>query len=108
MELTDKKEADAFSKQVGEKEKRKLKTLHENKRSIWFGLGMFGMVGWSVVVPALLGAALGIWLDKIYPESFSWTLSFLIIGLFAGCLIAWHWIAKEHKDMNQTKEEKDE
>jgi ATP synthase protein I len=55
----------------------------------------------------LLGAALGIWMDKKHPESFSWTLTCLILGLFAGCLIAWHWITKEHKEMNQ-KDEKDE
>jgi len=70
-------------------------------------LGMFGIIGWTVAVPTLLGAALGIWLDKKHPESFSWTLTFLILGLFAGCLIAWHWITKEHKEMNQ-KDEKDE
>ncbi|WP_291102712.1 MULTISPECIES: AtpZ/AtpI family protein [unclassified Flavobacterium] len=108
MKTSDKKGSNLFSEQVGEKEKRKLRAQHRNKRSIWFGLGMFGMVGWSVSVPALLGAVLGMWLDKIYPQTFSWTLSFLIMGLFVGCLIAWHWIAKEHKDMNSNKEEKDE
>jgi ATP synthase protein I len=50
---------------------------------------------------------LGIWLDKKYTESFSWTLTCLVLGLFAGCLIAWHWITKEHKEMNQ-KDETDE
>jgi ATP synthase protein I len=68
---------------------------------------MFGIIGWTVAVPTLLGAALGIWLDKKHPESFSWTLTCLILGLLAGCLIAWHWITKEHKEMNQ-KDEKDE
>ena len=28
---------------------------------------MMGLVGWSVVVPTLLGAALGIWLDHRHP-----------------------------------------
>jgi ATP synthase protein I len=107
METKDKKHAHRFSQQVGDKERRKLKA-QKNKQSVWFGLGMFGMVGWSVTVTTLLGAAFGIWLDKIYPESFSWTLTFLILGLFAGCLISWHWIAKEHKDMNQNDEDEDE
>ena len=97
-----------FTQQIAEKEKRKLKALRENKQSIWFGLGMFGMVGWSVSVPALLGAALGIWLDKRYPETFSWTLTLLIAGLFAGCAIAWKWIAKENKDTHQNKQETNE
>lgn len=59
------------------------------------GLGMFGMVGWSVAVPTLLGVALGIWLDKTFPQSFSWTLTGLILGLIAGCVIAWNWVIKE-------------
>ena len=91
----DKKNGNIFSREVVEKEMRKLKALNENKRSPWFGLGMFGMVGWSVAVPTLLGTALGIWLDKTYPQSFSWTLTCLILGLAAGCLIAWNWIIKE-------------
>ena len=102
-----KKDTNLFSQQVGEKAKRKLKALNNDKKSVWFGLGMFGIIGWTVAVPTLLGAALGIWLDSKHPESFSWTLTCLILGLFTGCLIAWHWITKEHKEMNQ-KDEKDE
>lgn len=108
MEPREKKEASLFSRQVGEKEKRKLRAQRENKRSVWFGLGMFGMVGWSVAIPTLLGAALGVWLDKKYPQTFSWTLSFLILGLLAGAIIAWHWIDKEDKEMNKTEEESDD
>jgi ATP synthase protein I len=107
MKPKEKKSINYFANEVGEKANRKLKALSENKRSVWFGLGMFGIIGWTVAVPTLLGAALGIWMDKKHSESFSWTLTFLILGLFTGCLIAWHWITKEHKEMNQ-KDEKDE
>jgi ATP synthase protein I len=105
MATVNSKDEHSFSKDVGKKEIRKLQAQKENG-SAWFGLSMFGMVGWSVVVPTLLGAALGIKLDKIYHQSFSWTLSLLITGLFVGCIIAWHWISKEHTDMN--KEDNDE
>lgn len=101
MEPADKENIKEFSKQVGEMEKLKLESQKEEKQSVWSGLGMFGMVGWSVAVPTLLGVALGVWLDKIYPVSFSWTLTFLVTGLFAGCLIAWHWVSKEHKEMHK-------
>jgi ATP synthase protein I len=97
MEPGNTNDSNSFSRDVGDKEKRKLQAQKE-KGSAWFGLGMFGMVGWSVVVPTLLGAALGIKLDKMYRQSFSWTLTFLITGLFIGCLIAWHWVSKEHND----------
>src|SRR5665648_340437 len=105
MQYSDKKETSEFSKVVGEKAIRKLKALHNDKRGVWFGLGMMGIVGWTIAVPTLLGAALGMWLDKVYPETFSWTLTGLILGLFAGCFIAWGWVNKEHKEMNQNNDD---
>ena len=100
MEPTaDNKEGNFFSDEVAKKEKRKLKALKENN-GVWFGLGMMGMVGWSVAVPSLLGAALGIWLDKKQPQSFSWTLTFLFAGIITGSIIAWYWVAKEDKEMH--------
>ena len=97
-----------FSEQVEIKERCKLMAQREKKRSVWFGLGMFGLVGWSVAVPSLLVVTLGVWLDKNYPTSFSWTMTFLIIGLFIGCLNAWYWVIKEDKEMHQDKKQKDE
>ena len=84
-----------FRQQISEKENRKLKAQQEKKESALMGFGMFGMVGWSVSVPVLLGTALGIWLDKSYPQTFSWTLTCLISGLIIGCIIAWNWIKTE-------------
>jgi ATP synthase protein I len=102
------KDEDSFSDEIGRKEKRKLKASLVSTGSVWSGLGMFGMVGWSVAVPTFLGAVLGFWLDKNYHQSFSWTLTLLIIGLIIGSLIAGYWVSKEDKDMHQDKEEKDE
>lgn len=90
-------EADFFGRMISTKEKRKLKALDEKKRSEWFGFGMFGMVGWSVSAPTFLSTMGGIWLDKNYPQSFSWTVTCLITGLVVGCIIAWNWVIKEDK-----------
>ncbi len=97
-----------FIHQVRAKESRKLDTRHRATRSVWSGLGMMGLVGWSVAVPTLLGAALGIWLDKHYPRVHSWTLMLLIIGLVIGCLNAWHWVAREGREIGKDKESSDE
>nr|MBC7613942.1 AtpZ/AtpI family protein [Pseudopedobacter sp.] len=91
------KEDPVFGQIVSEKEKRKLKSLNEKKRAEWFGFGMFGMVGWSITAPTFLSTIGGVWLDKNYPQSFSWTLTCLILGLVMGCFIAWNWIIKEDK-----------
>lgn len=101
------KDRTAFSREVGAKAARKIKA-RESIQDVWFGLGMMGLIGWSVVVPTLLGAALGIWLDKHCPCKHSWTLALLFIGLGLGCLNAWNWVAREDKAMREEQEDKDE
>jgi len=97
-----------LSQAVGAKAARKLKAQRHVTRTVWFGLGMMGLIGWSVVVPTLLGAALGIWIDNRHPGNHSWTLMLLVIGLVIGCLNAWHWVAKEDKEMREEQEDNDE
>ena len=58
----------SFSRQVGAKERRKLTAQRGRPRSIWFGLGMLGLIGWSVALPTLLGIALGLWIDNHFPS----------------------------------------
>lgn len=57
--------------QVGAKAVRKLKARRRGIAGVWLGLGMMGLIGWSVTVPTLLGAALGHWLDKHHPGTHS-------------------------------------
>ena len=94
-----------FARQVGAKESRKLRAQRRALHTVWSGLGMMGLVGWSIVVPTLLGAALGVWLDKRYPMAHSWMLTLLMLGLTIGCLNAWHWVAKESKAISREHEE---
>ncbi len=77
---------------------RKLQARRETHHSIWFGLGMFGMIGWSVSVPTLAGVGIGWWLDRHYPSRYSCTLMGLAIGLVVGCLLAWQWIQRESRE----------
>ena len=94
--------------QIGAKAARKLKARRNPSASVYFGLGMMGLVGWSVVIPTLLGTALGVWLDKRHPGTHSWTLALLVAGLALGSLNAWHWVAKEDKAMREEEGEGDE
>ena len=93
-----------LAEHVGAKAARKIKARRRGTPGLWFGLGTMGLIGWSVAVPTLLGAALGIWLDKHYPGGRSWTLASLVGGLAAGCLNAWHWVAKENRAMRAEQE----
>ena len=99
------KPASDFSRRVGTHERRKLKARRQTLRSIWFGFGMFGLVGWSVAIPTIFGALLGVKLDRLYPGAHSWTLSFLFIGLFLGALNAWHWLTREGKEIDRDNHE---
>lgn len=80
---------------VARKEARKQRARAEGKQSWAHGFGMFGMVGWSVTVPTVLGIALGIYIDSRVSSGYSWTLMLMIAGLVIGALNAWYWVRKE-------------
>ena len=94
-----------FSRKVGATAERKLKARRNSTKDVWFGLGMMGLVGWSVVVPTLLGAALGLWLDEHHPGKHAWTLALLVAGLMLGCFNAWRWVSNEQKAMGEESDE---
>jgi ATP synthase protein I len=77
---------------VARKAARKLRARTAGRQGLWFGLGLFGMIGWSVALPTVLGALLGLWLDHAHPGRYSWTLSLLLAGLALGCMAAWQWL----------------
>lgn len=94
-----------FSRQVGAQARRMLKARRRGSRSVWFGLGMSGLIGWSVAVPTLIGTALGIWIDRRYPSPYSWTLMLLLLGLVVGCFNAWRWVESEYGEMQEKVDE---
>lgn len=81
--------------EVDAKQARKLEARREGDQSAWFGLGMFGLVGWSIAIPTLIGIALGLWIDQRWPSRFSWTLMLMVGGVVVGCLNAWWWVQRE-------------
>ena len=102
-QTTDPKGQSALGREVGAMAARKLKARRNPTQGVWFGLGMMGLIGWSVAVPTLLGAALGIWLDNRYPGTRSWTLALLIAGLCLGCLNVLRWVVNEYKEMHEER-----
>jgi ATP synthase protein I len=88
-----------FARKVASEATRKLRAQKEGSRGVWFGLGMSGLIGWSVAAPTLGGIMLGIWLDHTHPAGFSWTLALLFAGLIIGCANAWYWVAQQDEAM---------
>ncbi|HOJ52065.1 MAG TPA: AtpZ/AtpI family protein [Syntrophales bacterium] len=99
------KRAESFVHQIAKKEKMKIRIRREGDETIWFGLGVFGVVGWSVAIPTLIGVALGLWIDKTWPSQYSWTLTLLIGGVMLGSLNAWYWVKKAGIRKSEEEEE---
>lgn len=87
-----------LKERIARKVDHRLSANREEERGILFWLGMFGLVGWSVAVPTLLGTAFGIWLDSRFSTDISWTLTGLLTGVVLGCINAWYWIKEEDHD----------
>lgn len=97
-----------FARQVGARERRKLWARRHADRSIWFGLGMWGLVGWSVAIPTMIGVALGVWIDAVWPSRFSWTLMLLAIGVAVGCWSAWRWVSREQRAIGEAVRDRED
>lgn len=85
---------------VSEKAQRKIDARAKPHANAWFGLGMMGLIGWSVAIPTLCGVAMGLWIDRHWESQFSWTLMLLFLGGFLGCLNAWRWLNKEGRKID--------
>jgi ATP synthase protein I len=74
---------------VKTRQERRERWQREGERSIGQNLAMIGVLGWTIVLPTLLGLFGGRWLDRQFHMGIFWTLSLLVVGLTAGCMLAW-------------------
>jgi ATP synthase protein I len=61
----------------------------QGERSLGQNLAMIGALGWTIVLPTLAGIFAGRWLDQRFSSGVFWTLGLLVVGLAAGCILAW-------------------
>lgn len=85
-------EREQFHREVERKKERSRRAREEGDRTIQHGLGVFGVVGWSIVVPTLIGIAIGAWLDSRSGAGIRYTLSFMAAGLLVGIVNVWNWL----------------
>ena len=98
-------EKKGFPQEVDVRERRKLRARKKKGDEVWFGLGMFGMVGWSVAIPTVLGIFIGVWIDLTWTGRYSWTLMLLVAGLAIGCANAWFWINRQRRSISRDRED---
>lgn len=90
---------DPLARRIAHRAARRKQARRHRHRGTWFGLGMYGMVGWSIAIPTVLGVAVGLWIDDRWPGPYSWTLMLMIAGLLVGCWNAWYWISLEQREI---------
>jgi ATP synthase protein I len=55
-------------------------------------LAQVGVLGWTIVLPTLIGMFAGRWLDRRFGTGIFWTGPLLMLGLAVGCWAAWRWM----------------
>lgn len=91
-------DGDSETDTIARKAQQMEEARKRRRESAWYGLGMFGLVGWSVAVPVVAGVALGGWIDRRWPGEVSWTLALLLAGALLGAFNAWYWVQREGRD----------
>ena len=106
--MSDEEQNEEVVEELSEEIRRKRAARDRGDESVWFGFGMFGLIGWSVSLPALLGLLLGIWIDNTFETGRSWTLIMLMAGVTLGCINAWYWISRERDEIHADLEDRQE
>lgn len=71
---------------------RQRRARQEGEPSFGRYLAQVGVLGWTIVLPTLLGVFAGRWLDHRFGTGIFWTGPLLMAGLAIGCWAAWRWM----------------
>jgi ATP synthase protein I len=78
-----------LDEEVRRHRERRASAQRESRRSIGQDLALIGVIGWTLVIPALLGILAGRALDRRFGSGVFWTLGLLVAGVVLGCALAW-------------------
>ena len=85
-------EPDGLLHSVRVRRKRHWLWKREGEPSFGRQLAQVGVLGWMIVVPALIGTFVGRWLDQRFGTGIFWTGPLILVGLGLGCRAAWRWM----------------
>ena len=89
-------EKKGFSRHI-EKDSESFLQSKEEKNRFWHYASMVGMGGWLFALPVVVGAYLGRYLDHHYAQNISWTLTLIVLGVFAGIYNLWEFLLQKGK-----------
>jgi ATP synthase protein I len=78
-----------LDEEVRRHRERRARAQRDSRRSIGEDLALAGVIGWTLVIPALLGIYAGRALDRRFGSGVFWTLGLLVAGIVVGCVLAW-------------------
>lgn len=81
---------DRFSREI-EASARKLAAARAARSEHWRQAALLGVGGWLLVVPVVVGAYLGRWLDRGREGGRSWTITLIVIGVAVGVVNFWNY-----------------
>lgn len=73
-----------------ERRQQRLETWKKTgERPLWKNLSMIGALGWLIVIPTLLGVAVGRWLDAYFDTRVTFSGALTFVGACVGFYLAW-------------------
>ncbi|MFM0298039.1 AtpZ/AtpI family protein [Paraburkholderia sp. RL17-383-BIF-A] len=88
-------EADRLAGAAQQAAERAARGREEPEPSLGSRLGQIGILGWAIVVPTLLGLALGHWLDRTFGTRVFFSAPLLMLGAALGFWSAWKWMHRQ-------------
>ena len=65
----------------------KIEKAKSEQKTVLAQTTYLGTIGFIFILPVIIGAYLGVWLDnKLKGFSISWTISLIIVGIFIGAM----------------------
>lgn len=98
VDQTEQEHERLFEQQIERRQIRLRRARSRGDRTIAIGLGTFGLVGWTIAVPLVLGTLAGLWLDGKTGSGIRWTLSFMLLGLIIGATNVWSWLERQRRE----------
>ncbi|MBS1164551.1 MAG: F0F1-ATPase subunit family protein [Proteobacteria bacterium] len=83
---------DRLAEAARQAEKRRREGLATPEPSLGARLGQIGVLGWTIVVPMLIGVAIGRWLDRTLGTGVFFSAPLIMIGAAIGFWSAWKWM----------------
>jgi ATP synthase protein I len=95
--VPDENDRDPMQGSVELRQRRETRWRVEGERPLWRNLSMIGALGWLIVVPTLIGALAGRWLDGQSSGGIFWTVSLIFAGAVLGFAMAWRRMKREEQ-----------